>query len=331
MKLDYEQMSAELLRALRGTRSQVAFSRRLGYRANVSYTWESGRHWPTASTFLRAAGRVGINVDGGLRRFFRIVPPWLDGCDIGTPAGVEQLLGELRGSTPVVALAERVGHSRFAVSRWLRGEAEPRLPDLLRLIEATSARVLDFVALFADPAALRSTRAAWSRVQAARSLFLREPWAQVVLLALELEEVRTAVADVPAVLAERLGLELADVVRCLDALVSTGQVVRRGDRWLAGDVQAVDTRTVPELGRFLKEFWAKEAIRRIGRGDDGLFSYTVFTVSDVDYERLRDLHLKHFQSVRAIVAASEPAERLVFANLHLAPLTRGTDPGRVGG
>jgi len=63
----YEVMAAELLRALRGRRSQVAFSRRLGYRSNVAHTWETGKRWPTAAVTLRAARRVGVDLDAGLR------------------------------------------------------------------------------------------------------------------------------------------------------------------------------------------------------------------------------------------------------------------------
>ena len=61
----------DLVRALRGDRSQVAFARRLGYRSNAVYTWESGRRWLSASAFLRAAERVGIDVRAGVAAFLR--------------------------------------------------------------------------------------------------------------------------------------------------------------------------------------------------------------------------------------------------------------------
>ena len=39
-ELDFEQIARELLVALRGKRSQTAWSRRLGYKSNVAYAWE---------------------------------------------------------------------------------------------------------------------------------------------------------------------------------------------------------------------------------------------------------------------------------------------------
>ena len=46
-------------------------------------------------------------------------------------------------------------------------------------------------------------------------------------------------------------------------------------------------------------------------------SYNLFTVSERDLGRLRELHLAYFRELRAIVAESEPAERVVVANVQL--------------
>lgn len=50
----------------------------------------------------------------------------------------------------------------------------------------------------------------------------------------------------------------------------------------------------------------------------GLYSYNLFTVSERDYQRLRQLHLEYFRELRSIVAKSE---RVVLAHLSLLPLT----------
>ena len=43
-KPDIERVARQLLIALRGKRSQVQWSRRLGYKSNVAYAWESHQH-----------------------------------------------------------------------------------------------------------------------------------------------------------------------------------------------------------------------------------------------------------------------------------------------
>lgn len=319
MELDHEGLSSELVRALRGHRSQTAFARRLGYRSNVVYTWESGRRWPTASAFLRAAARVGLDVGAGLRTFLRTEPGWIAGLDPTSPEAVAALLADLRGDTPIGQVATRAGRTRFAVSRWLRGQSEPRLPDLLRMVEATSLRLLDFVAIFTDPGALASTRSAWERMQVAKTLAVSSPWAQAVLLALELAPYRALPAHEPGWIAARLGLDEPTVRSALELLERAGQVQFDGTRYAPVEVQSVDVRS-PQAGRALKQFWAEVGLDRLRAGAEGIFSYNVFTVSDADLLKLEDMQRAHYRAIRALVADSSPAERVVLVHLQVVPL-----------
>src|SRR5437773_9926865 len=186
--MDYERAASELIRSLRGKRSQTAFSRRLRSRGNVVYTWESGRRWPTAAKALWAAERVGVNLRASAGRFYRTPPDWLATTDIATRAGVARLLEDLRGHSPILDVARRAGRSRFRVARWLRGTAEPRLPDFLRMIEATSLRALDFIAALADPSEMPSLTTTWRELQTARRAAYEMPWSHAVLRAIELEQ-----------------------------------------------------------------------------------------------------------------------------------------------
>lgn len=320
--MNTDRLARELLRALRGSRSQTAFSRRLGYRSNVAYAWESGRRWPTAAETLRAAARVGIDVRDALGRFYRTPPPWLADVDPTTSSAVAMLLRDLQGHTPVVAIAARAGLSRFAVARALSGAAEPRLPDFLRLIDATSLRMLDFVAAFVDPRALPSAADDWARLEAHRRAAYELPWIQAVLRALELDAYRALPAHEPGWIGRRLGLPGAVEAACIEALAGAGEIRWDGARWALAAVTTVDTRRDAAAGRRLKAHWARVGLDRLEGGDDGLFSYNVFTVSEADHERLRELHLAYFRELRAIVAASAPAERVVVANVQLFALDR---------
>jgi transcriptional regulator with XRE-family HTH domain len=326
--VDYELAASELIRALRGKRSQTAFSRRLGSRANVVYTWESGRRFPTAAKALWAAERGGVDVKSAVARFYRTPPAFLEETELFTAEGVARLLEDLRGGTPIGDVAARAGKSRFAVSRWLRGEAEPRLPDFLRLIEATSLRGLDFLGALVDPSRLPSIARAWSELQQARRAAYEMPWSQAILRVLELEHGEAVV--VPGGIAVRLGISADEEARCLEMLERTGQIRREGRRYVVDNVQAVDTRQNPEAGRRLKSFWSRVALERLERDDEGLYSYNLFTVTESDYERLRQLHLAYFRELRSIVARSSPAERVVLANVQLLALddVRGAPPER---
>jgi hypothetical protein len=98
LEIDHETVARELIRALRGDRSQTAFSRHLGYRCNVLYTWESGRRWPTAATFFRVSLKAKVDVAAKLPDFLGMHPEWLTEGRPMDRARVALLLRELRGS-----------------------------------------------------------------------------------------------------------------------------------------------------------------------------------------------------------------------------------------
>jgi transcriptional regulator with XRE-family HTH domain len=318
--VDYEQLGRELVRALRGRRSQVAFSRRLGFRTNVVYAWESGRRWPTAATLLGAAGRSRIDVRAALAAFFPSPPSWLAKLDPASRDGVAQLLSELRAKVPVVEIAKRAGRSRYAVARWLSGDAEPRLPDFLRLVQACSLRLLDFIALFVDPVVLPSAAADWRMLQAHRKAAYDMPWIPAVLRALELRDYAALGKHRAGWIAARIGISAEEEARCLEVLAQSGQIRERGGRWVIGEALAVDTRQDAEAERRLKAHWAGVGTERLAAATPGLFSFNVFTVSTADLERLRELHRSYFRTMRSIIASSEPSDRVVVANVQLFAL-----------
>jgi transcriptional regulator with XRE-family HTH domain len=325
--MDYETLAQQLIRALRGKRSQVALSRKLACRSNVLYAWESGRRWPTAATFFQLARVVRVPVETGIGAFLGGLPASLVGLDWATPRAAALLLEHLRGGTTIVELARRVGTHRVSVARWLKGAAEPRLPDFLRLVEAASVRLLDFVALFVSPAQLDAARAPWLVLEAQRRVAYELPWSHAVMRVLELAEYRALPAHTPGWIAARLGISETDEQRCLAALSASKLIQRRAGRWAVRSVLTVDTRRNPEAGLRLKEFWAEVGASRLPQlepGGEDLFSYNLFTISDREWESFRQLHIAYYQELRRLVEASKQAERVVLVNLQLLRLDATT-------
>ena len=316
--MDIEQISRELLIALRGERSQVQWSRRLGYKSNVAYTWEKGRRWPTAAEALRAAARTYVDVPASLVRFYGKEPAWLAQHDPCSPAGVAAFLDDLRGARSVTDLAARAGRSRTQVSRWLSGQTQPRLPDFLALVEAASLRVVDLLAALVDPRLLPTLLPLWERLEARRKGAVTLPWTQAVVRCLELEDYRALPAHEPGWIAARLGIDGAEEQTCLAFLKDTGQVAWTGTHYRQQPI-AVDNQPSPELWR-LRKHWTDVASARIEAGEPGQFSFNVFTCSRADLERIRAAHLHYFREMRAIVAESQPGEVVGVVNVQLFAL-----------
>lgn len=324
MRLEYERIASDFLRAVRGKRSQAAFSRRLGYRTNVLYLWESGRSFPTAADTLAAAARSGIDVRASLASFYHRSPEWLGRVEPTTREGVAALLNDLRGRTGINDLAKATGKSRFALARWLRGDAEPKLPEFFLLVEKTSQRLLDFLATLVDPKQLASVSRAWDELEATRRAAFDMPWTQAVLRVLELRDYADLERHIPGWIAKRVGISAAEEQRCLQLLARTHQISFRQGRWQLRDVMAVDTRRDPAAERKIKRWWSNIALDRLESGVPGIFSYNVFAVSEKDLATITDLHRAYFRQIRNIIAQSEPSERVVVVSLQLAPLDCGS-------
>jgi hypothetical protein len=317
--MNYEYLASELLRQLRGRRSQLAWSKRLGSRSNVAGAWEHGRAWPTAAIFFRAVERSGRPVPSVLKSFYGGAPKWLARHEPSSPKGVAALLEDLRGKMPLVDVARAPGRSRFSVARWFSGESEPRLPDFLRLIEATSLRMLDFVACIVDPETLASAAHGWRDLQAARRSARELPWSHAVLRVIETEGYQALRRHVPGYVAERLGISLDEERRSIELLEETGQIVRGRERYRVGRVLTVDTRDSRDQVRATRAWWANLAVERMRAGADGAFSYNLFSVSRADYQRIEALHRAHFLEIRSIVAASTPVECVGLVSMALLP------------
>lgn len=301
-----DKIAAELVRALRGRRSRIEFSRRLGYRSNIVRRWEAGECWPTASDFLQACVRVRPRTNEIFTRFFQRAPDWWDPVVGFSVDVIAAFLRELRGKTAIGALSEQTGFNRFSVSRWLTGKAQPRLPEFLRLVEVASRRMLDFIAGIVDPAQLPSAAGYWQRLKAAREAAYESPWSHAVLRALELDSPNTRRST--GWIAARLGVEMREVETGLEILERTGQVEQVRGQWRVNRVLSVDTSADPVRARKLKIAWSEVALNRLRDGHRGNFGYSLFSVSRRDLRRLRDLHLEYLRAMQNLIAQSVPGE-----------------------
>ncbi|NUP12115.1 MAG: helix-turn-helix domain-containing protein [Polyangiaceae bacterium] len=323
--MDYDELARGVLRALRGKRSQLAFSRRLGYSTNVAYAWESGRRSPTAAETLRAAVKVGVDVRGALTPFFqRVLPEELKTLDPDSPAFVAALLRDVRGTASMEVLASRTDLSRSAISRILSGKTEPRLPVFLRLVDVASRRLLDMLAGLVDMGSIPAAQDEWRRVEALRRLAHTNPLSEAVPRFLELDQYAKLARHRPGWIAERLGISREDEERTLRDLEAAGVVRWDGVRWLLDRQRSVDTtrfdrRAAARLGMH----WTEEARSRIAAGGEGQFAYLVFTTDDETLAAIQELRLRFFRELRALVAASSKNRRVAVANVNLFPIDVG--------
>lgn len=297
----------EVLRAIRGERSQVAFSRRIGHRTNVATHWEAGRRFPSAVEVIRVAERCGLDPGSAARSFHPAA------ADAWRSDSVHGWLDALRGGASQLALAERTGCSRHQLGRWLRGDAVPRLPEFLLLVEACTGRVVDFVAALVPIEQVPSLAEEARAKAAGERLLLDHPWSAAVLPLLEAAPHLQA-----AGVARALGLDLDLALRTIDALERARVIQASADGW----------RILPFTGRVagseaerraLRAHWAAASLRRVeAPGPADVFGFNSFAVSRSDMARVRDAYRAFYREVRSIVAHSSPSETAGMLVVHLA-------------
>lgn len=319
-----EQLSQELMRALRAGKSQREFSQQLGFTSNVAYAWESGRRFPEASVFLKAAGAGKLEFR---QPFLKLIGEQgaLDELRWGTPHLVRRILEQLVGDSSNADISEQANVDRNTLSRWLRGQTEPRLPDFLRLVEMGTQRLFEVVALIADPSTLSSTRDAYRDLRLQQKLAYDLPWSHALLRALELSSYRRATEHSVDTLAASVGLSPRRTLRYLKELESAGQIQFTGTHYEATRIMTVDTRVDPRGNAKLKRHWARVALRRLeeqATSPESFFSYNLFSADETTFQRIRQLHLEYYERVRTLLDKAPGTDRVVLMNQQLLPLAK---------
>jgi transcriptional regulator with XRE-family HTH domain len=315
MRTDYDLVARELLRALRGSRSQIAFARRLGYRSNPCTDWEHGRRFPNASEALRIAVRSGAEVDAAFAEFSPVTGPRAEGA-----WAVCDWLSGLRGSLSVLEVARRSGSSRHAIARWLTGENIPRLPEFLGLIDALTGRLHDWVFLLLELESVPSLAPIHRQVSAARRIAFEMPWSEAILRVMETEPYKALAAHSTAFVAHTLRAPEAAVETAIVAL-SDADIIRAafpnpGPYAVVGSL-LVDTRASAEDMRRVRRHWQEVSMNHVDAGSGDWFAYNVISASEADLERIEERLRAVYREIRSMVMHSQPSERAALLTLQL--------------
>jgi transcriptional regulator with XRE-family HTH domain len=308
-----ERVSCEFIRALRGKLSQRQLARRLGYRGNPITDWERGERFPTVQETLRAALLMRIDVAKAFRRFAPSLPIEVKN---GTFL-ISEWLKLASGSIRIGQVATRCGHSRYAVSRWLKGQAQPRLPEFFKLLDAITGRLPEWVAEFVSIERVPSLLTRFQAGQVAKSLAFEAPWTEAILRLLETIFYKSHKHD-SQWMATCLGITESELNACLQKLLTAQIVSKERGKYVVRETRTVDTQGGEQALRNLKRHWCKVADERLllPRPDD-LFAYNVMSISRADLEVIRTRLKTVFSEIRSIVAASQPEELVALMNLQL--------------
>jgi len=308
MRIRYSDVAREILRALRGPRSQQAYARRLGYRSNVPAQWESGRRVPPMAAVERAARAAGIDWALVFERFHPQTAGLVDD-------GLATWLQAHKGRASHASVARTCSLSPHQVGRIVRGESDPRLHEYLELVQVLTGRVADWVAALVPIEQVPSLASLHREAEAASNLMYERPWAAAVLVGVG---VRQPDPDPAPSIAVSLGLPESNVVELLERLQDVALVVRRPGGLCVREALSLDTPPTAAQVQGMRAHWGQVAADRLGAPlPTDRYHYTVCNVSHADLDRIQALYAATYRQVRAIVAASEGPEVSALVSSHV--------------
>ena len=296
MKVDWAQLSQELVRSLRGKSTQGALSRRLGFKTNVVYRWESGQRKFKVSDLMAL---LAIRQPDAIERFWQYagdetasLDERMNGFDYA------RWLGVLKGDRTVEEVALGVDLKPAVLRRIFRGDSDPPVGRLFMLVQALTGRIIDFIELMTDPGDLKSIRAVWRSVEAQRKTASEHLNAQSIIACLEIDAYRALPEHSNAWLAQTLGLHIDEVTRTIETLHEGGAILIRHGKYTVVRNRYVNTRKDIDVARRLGRHWANRSLqlddRHCARG------HLVFSCSDAALSQIFDVYRRaHHDSVVA--------------------------------
>lgn len=319
--MDLQALKVELLRNIRGKRSQGQVSRRLGFSYNKVSRWENGTSnlpWPD---FVRFSKACKINIDVVLRNYFFYE---------GDPGDHAAILRALFGTRQLSEVADTMEVSRNTIARWLSGEAVPDVEDMLRALERFTKQLFPMVAAFGPPEDFPSLKEALVTEAARHRRSFELPELEIIFAALQLDDYRATPRHDDAWFAARLGIALERLCECMDILRQTDSIFLEGNHYsIAKPGFYQHRRGGFELHQGLRTFWMEYGLKRwhAGSRPEDLLVHFVIPITDEFHKVLHAEYVSLFHDISKLVAEANdsPVMEMGALLIHAFNVEEGKD------
>lgn len=305
-ELNYKILSQDLLRGVRGRRSQDYVNRKLGFSGNQVYRWEKGLRFIDWSDFVRVCALLDKDLEGIFRIQFGYREKSLE-----SPQVVRHLLGSMK--TPEAVRA--TGFSRSVLTKWMKGTTSPQLHQILKLLENPNRLLLPFVRELLGTVEIESLSKYEAQVQRMKDLYYREPVVAGLVAFLETSRFRDK-KDFARRMAGVFRMDGARIENLLREMISLG-IVEEAEFPAGAKIRSVDIRGSFEGALGMRRFWFGHVARALDdlrpRDEDHLFPFFIFSVSEEGSRKLREAHYRYASQLKAIIDEDAGDKKIVRA------------------
>jgi hypothetical protein len=302
-KMNYKSLSAELVVAIRGHRSQGQVNQKLGFSYNRAHRWETGKVPIKWREFVSLCHVCRAPLVKALRESFS----YFESVEKS-----EALVRHFVGTNQLTTVSQAIGVSRFTLSRWLTGQTEPNLWQILALIYFASVDFLRFLEIITASADLPTLREQFRLDRIQLDMFHKYPWLSVLLSAIDLEEYRLNPSE--EWLAQKAKLPLESVKNAISDLSSAGLLLRKDGVWETA-LKRTALRGSLEGRKRISEYVLSQtlAASRTGFGNPMMrFSWKIFSINHDRYELILQKYTEFFNELGTIIDAGQKGADKIY-------------------
>ncbi len=248
-------VAQDLLRGLRGRRSQQFLNRRLNFRSNQVHKWETGQNQISWEMFIHVCTVRSVAIDRLLLNAFLFHSP---------PERIDLLLQHLLPKAELKTHASSLGVSPQTLRRWYKGESDLGLATILQIFSLLPGQAENFVIRLCEAATCLPPEQLQSWPGSPLEILFRHPIAGALTAALELDEYISQTSHPTGWLAQKLGSTEDEIESALHALQEVGAIRQAGIHY-ASENLTIDTSGANPSSRLrLRGYWFDRFVRAIG-------------------------------------------------------------------
>lgn len=316
--MNFQQLQIELVRALRGHHSQQELSAKLGFKFNQIYRWESGQLNIRWKDFLKLCACLTIDLKHTLEMFMDQSLNRLDAAFV---------IKSLKGMHSVDTLAKQLHRPKRVLTRWINGESEPYLKDVLHVFYITTSSVLEFATVLAGNEPLPSFANEIAKRKVERDFHFRNPAFASLIRVFEFTAYEQLKTHSSAFVARSINLKVSEVDRLIDEAMKLGLIEKVQCKYKIVN-KSLSTRGDLAGRKAILDYWMRRQIEGIHstatlRDDQLSSSYCIFTTNQVTYEKIDALRAQFYRAMIGLLhhddnrAARAPLDRVIVMQHNL--------------
>lgn len=281
--IDFDWVATEMVKAVRGKRSQNQLNRKLGFSVNQLYRWESGYRKITWKNFVQICSLSRVSIGEILKveiGFF------------GDEREIKDLILHLKGQHSLTAFSKLVNLPNTKIRNWAQGRGQVNLSDVLKMIEGSLGVSTDIVAKICDINLVPSLLEVHKLRLFQRNICFQNPELMIMIHGVELLSRQALGASYWSQIS---GLTSLSEKRCKE-LVEIGidaKYFEMKEQHLKVTISFIDTRGALKQTLDMRRFWINVALKKIDTIEDitkpHRLLYFIMSVSDHGAEKLQAL------------------------------------------